>query len=68
MEHRTLKMIRQCAADAGCEILDVDDSRRHIAVTVGKEGIQRRVTVSVSASDRQAQRNITRDMKNVFLR
>lgn len=66
MEHRTLKMIRECAAEAGCEIVDISQGGKHIAVTVGKNGVIRRVTVSVSASDFRVARQITKDMKRMF--
>lgn len=68
MEHRTLKLIRECAEEAGCDIIAIDDARKHIAVTVGKDGQTRRVTVSVSASDQRAAKNIVKDMRNVFTR
>lgn len=67
MEHRTLNMIRECAAEAGCEIMDILHGGKHIAVTVGKNGVTRRVTVSVSASDFRVARQIVKDMKRVFI-
>jgi hypothetical protein len=66
MEHRTLKLIRDCAAIAGCELVSAEQTRKHIAVEVAKEGITRRIFTSSTSVNFARAKRIVADMRRAF--
>lgn len=67
MNFATRKIMEECAEKAGCELIRIEDGRKHLKVYLRKGNVERFVTASVSPSDHRAMHSIVKSMKLVFV-